>query len=54
MLFKFNANKGEQMNELEKKKKRKKKKGLEEFEIDEESEYPIHEKYVKMEHRKQA
>ncbi len=40
--------------ELLKKKRRKKKEELDYFEIDEESERPVHEKYVKMEKRKQA
>ena len=34
-------------------KKRKKKKELDYFEVDEESEYPVHEKYVKEKHRKE-
>ena len=43
------------MDKKDKKKKKKKKKGLDEYwEIDEESEFPIHEKYVKREHVKKG
>jgi hypothetical protein len=33
--------------------KKRKKKKLDQFEIDEESDYPVHEKYVKEKHRKE-